>query len=99
MKKKLYEGHNGKSFMHLHKLLLEDGGCYNGLCCELIKGRSLEYNHIFKLLMPVPGESIEIAYWGNGSPLEFRNSEENINYGGLRQNIIILCALLNGEKL
>lgn len=94
-----------KTFLEIHHALLNGDpleqcyhngteyiGLYNGLCCVWLNDQPLSDNNIFNLFEPVDYTDCDsVAYFCDS------NHEKGRVYNDLRQNIILLCAAINGE--
>lgn len=98
-----------KTFLEIHHSLLNgeplDQGLqkhprilFNGLCYIMMGERPLIKNPVFELFIPTPEERVRLsmstAYWCDSlGDIGYMGT----NYNDLRQNIILLCAAINGE--
>lgn len=97
-----------KTFLDIHNALLNNqklayGNCqaetklFNGLCGFILNKEQLRCNSIFQLFKPTRTEIVEynldnVYYYDL-----FNSSSKGTEYNELRQNVILLCAAINGE--
>jgi len=96
-----------KTFLEIHKALMTNKplvqceykvdkvGLINGLCSIRMRGKRLGDNDFIKLFEPSDTDWRDYhctSYWG-----EMEGDINELQYNVLRQNIILLCAAMNGE--
>lgn len=97
-----------KTFLDIHNALLNNqklayGNCqaetelFNGLCGFILDDELLKYNSIFQLLKPTHTEIVEYNLDDSYYYDSFNSSSKGTEYNELRQNVILLCAAINGE--
>lgn len=96
-------------FLELHDYFLKNGvvcqtGLVNGMCCVYFDGADLDRHPIFRLVMPTDEElethqeeGFSKGWWGSLKNKYDPSRMEDSEYNGFRQNIILLCAAMNGE--
>lgn len=97
-----------KTFLDIHNALLNNQKLAygyseiemelsNGLCGFILGDELLKYNSIFQLFKPTDKEIVkynldDVYYYDS-----FNNNNKGTEYNELRQNVILLCAAINGE--
>lgn len=91
-----------KTFLEIHEKLLKEG-MKHGLCFQELNGHNLDTNPIFSLFDPTNQEirnhNVWEGHWGDSKDEINENNSDLLGtqYNEFRQNVILLCAAINGE--
>jgi hypothetical protein len=102
-----------KTFLEIHKALLHkkpltygageiDEYLFNGLCAFWIGDIRLRSHPIFKMFIPTDQEINEYKmdnawFFDTSESLDYEGKFGGEEYNDMRQNVILLCAAINGE--